>query len=155
MDIVNVLWTGGLDSSYRICELSRMPVTIQPYYIWDHTRGSIKQELRAMKRIAQDVKRHPDTKATLLPLKIVYDSEIKEDTAITEAWKVLNKKYALGSQYDYLARFAKQYGLKLEVGLESSERSKATNAIKAETQLILKKETLLLPPIMCIIQYIR
>ena len=38
-----------------------------------------------------------------------------------------------------MARFAKQYKLKLEVGLESSERSKATNTIKAETSLLLSE----------------
>lgn len=56
---VNILWTGGLDSSCRIIELSRMNVEIQPYYIWDTTRDSIKQEIRAMKRITQDVQNHP------------------------------------------------------------------------------------------------
>lgn len=135
MRTVNVLWTGGLDSSCRIIELSRMNVEIQPYYIWDTTRGSIKQELKAIKQISQDVIKHPQTKAVLRPIKVIRDNEIMPDTKITEAWKIFNQKYALGSQYDYLARFAKQYGLKLEVGLESSERSKATNTIKAETSL--------------------
>lgn len=136
MRTVNILWTGGLDSSCRIIELSRMNVEIQPYYIWDTTRGSIKQELKAMKRISQDVIKHPLTKAILRPVKVVRDSDIMSDAEITEAWKVFNQKYSLGSQYDYLARFAKQYGLKLEVGLECSERSKASNTIKAETTLL-------------------
>lgn len=139
MKKVNILWTGGLDSSCRIIELSRMNVEIQPYYIWDTTRGSIKQEIRAMKRITQDVQNHPQTRAIIYPVKIIQDCEIKDDAEITKAWTILNQKYALGSQYDYLARFAKQYKLKLEVGLESSERSKATNTIKAETSLLLSE----------------
>lgn len=56
METVNVLWTGGLDSSYRIIELSRLDIDIQPYYIYDHTRGSIKHELKAIKMITDDVK---------------------------------------------------------------------------------------------------
>ena len=139
METVNILWTGGLDSTYRIIELSKLPVTIQPYYILDHGRKSKKHELRAMDRISKEVKANPDTKAELLSVKTIHDSDIKTDSNITEAWKIINKKYQLGSQYDFLARFAKQYGLKLEVGLEASERSKAANTIKSETKL--KKKT--------------
>lgn len=138
METVNVLWTGGLDSSYRIIELSRLDIDIQPYYIYDHTRGSIKHELKAIKMITDDVKKNKYTKARLLPLKIIYDIDIKEDAVITEAWERMNQKYALGSQYDYLARFSKQHGLKLEVGLECSNRSKATVAVCKEAQLLLK-----------------
>ena len=135
METVNILWTGGLDSTYRVLELSRLPVIIKPYYIWDKTRGSIKQELNAMKKISHDIAVNPATKAKLLPVNVVMDSDIKDDPEITNAWKVLNDKYALGSQYDYLARFAKQNGLKLEVGIECSERSKASNTIKKETSI--------------------
>lgn len=135
MKTVNVLWTGGLDSSYRIIELSRLAVNIQPYYIWDHTRGSIKQELRAIKRISKDVRENKYTKANLFPVKIVKDTDIEENASITQAWERMNQKYKLGSQYDYLARFARQNGLKLEVGLECSERSKAFNTIKSESIL--------------------
>ena len=137
MHTINVLWTGGLDSTFRILELSQLPVVIQPYYIWDQTRGSIKQELRAMKRIAADVRLHPQTKASLLPIKIIHDAEIAKNAAITHAWKILHERYSLGSQYDYLARFAFQHGLKLEVGLESSARSKATTAINSESNIVL------------------
>lgn len=135
METVNVLWTGGLDSSYRVIELSKLAVIIQPYYIFDHARRSIKNELRAIEAITDDIKKNSSTLADLMPVKIIYDHEIKADSEISAAWRILNKKYALGSQYDYLARFAKQSGLKLEVGLECSERSKAYNAIKKETQL--------------------
>lgn len=37
--IVNILWTGGLDSSFRVIELSQMEVIIQPYYIIDPVRS--------------------------------------------------------------------------------------------------------------------
>ena len=135
MQTVNVFWTGGLDSTYRILELSRMPLTIQPYYIWDQTRGSIKQELKAMDDIAKIVKKNSLTKAKLLPLQIINNGDIADDAEITAAWRTLNQKYLLGSQYNYLARFARQHGIKLEVSLESSERSKAATTIKSETQI--------------------
>lgn len=143
METVNVLWTGGLDSTYRIVELSRLPVTIQPYYILDRSRKSAKNELTAMKSITHDVEIHPETKAKLLPVKVIDDSAIKEDSEITEAYKKLHNKYLLGNQYDFLARFADQYGLKLEVGLENSERSHATTTIKAECDIHLHTVPLL------------
>ena len=37
---VNVLWTGGFDSTYRIVELSRLNVVVQPYYLLDEKRRS-------------------------------------------------------------------------------------------------------------------
>lgn len=140
MDVVNVLWTGGLDSSYRIVELSRMDVIIQPYYIYDRTRGSIKYELKAINKITQDIKNNEFTKATLLPIRIVNDYDILPNEKITLAWSIFHDKYGLGSQYDYLARFARQYNLKLEVGLESSNRSKAANTIKSEAKLFEYKD---------------
>lgn len=142
MKTINILWTGGLDSTYRIIELSRLNVTIQPFYILDKTRKSIAQELKAMRKITIDIKNNANTKAKLLPFKIINISDIHEDNSITKAWSILNKKYILGSQYDFLARFAKQYKLKLEVGLEKSERSKATMAIKGETTIYLEKRKL-------------
>ena len=85
METVNILWTGGLDSTYRVLELSRLPVIIKPYYIWDKTRGSIKQELNAMKKISHDIAVNPATKAKLLPVNVVMDSDIKDDSEITNA----------------------------------------------------------------------
>ena len=135
MQTINILWTGGLDSTFRILELSRLSVIIQPYYVWDQTRSSSKQELKAMKRVIADVTANPQTKAELLPIKIIQDTEIAKNATITHAWEILHEKYALGSQYDYLARFAFQYGLKLEVGLEASDRGKASTAIRQESEL--------------------
>ncbi len=137
---VNILWTCGFDSSYRMVELSRMNVKIQPYYIYDHTRGSIKYEMRAMKRITDWINRNPNTKAEILPQIIIKDSEIQPDEEITRTWEYCRDKYRIGSQYDYLARFAKQWNLKLEMGLLCGEGSRIGNAIKGESVLKLDEE---------------
>ena len=34
MEIVNILWTGGWDSTYRMIELSRFQNTVNPIYIF-------------------------------------------------------------------------------------------------------------------------
>ena len=48
--IVEIFWTGGFDSTFRIVQLSRCNVTIQPYYISDN-RKSEKNELKAIEQI--------------------------------------------------------------------------------------------------------
>jgi len=48
---VRVLWTGGLDSTYRIVELSRMDVTIQPVYCANPERDSTAMEKYTIERI--------------------------------------------------------------------------------------------------------
>ena len=52
MKTVNVLWTGGLDSTYRVLELSRTDVTIQPYYL-AYVNPSTKYEIRAIRQITK------------------------------------------------------------------------------------------------------
>ncbi len=68
---VNVFWTGGLDSSFRMMQLSRMDVEIQPIYLSDADSGKTRHERNAMAQITDDLKTNPQTKATILPLIVV------------------------------------------------------------------------------------
>ena len=43
--IVNIFWTGGLDSTFRIVELSQRQCTIQPYYIRLKKKQSLNNPL--------------------------------------------------------------------------------------------------------------
>ena len=45
-----VMWTGGFDSTFRICQLSRMDVVITPYYLCNN-RPSEPNELNAINTI--------------------------------------------------------------------------------------------------------
>lgn len=132
---VNLLWTGGLDSTFRLVELSREEATIQPIYILDPTRGSIHREINAMNRIYEVLKTKNQTKAVLLDIKFIDFNSINQNKKITESWNFFSDSYKLGSQYDYIARFALQYDLLLEVGLENSIRSKATTVLKKHGKL--------------------
>lgn len=133
--IVNVLWTGGLDSTARIVELSRKPLTIQPYYIVDNHRVSTKKEVEAMKNIKETLLADKLTKAEIRPVISIMVSEITPDKAITNAWTALNKRYKVGSQYDFLARYAKQNNIILEVGIEKGD-GRAQTAIHNESKMI-------------------
>ena len=130
---INVLWTGGLDSTCRIAQLSQMDnINIQPYYIIDKNRGSVIYEINAMKNITEIIRQHPNTKAILNNVITIKLEDIKRNKTITDSYTYLRNKYKLGSQYDFLARFAKQHNITLEVGLECSTRSKAYNTITGE-----------------------
>lgn len=125
---VRILWTGGFDSSFRMIQLSRMNVTIQPYYLSDN-RASENNELTAIQEITSDIVSHPGTKCTILPLIKLDVSDVEPDEEITKAYQRLREETAIGSQYDWLARFAKTVP-NLELCLEKAESSKAYNCIK-------------------------
>lgn len=114
---INILWTGGLDSTYRVLELSQQDVTIQPYYLAS-VNPSTQYELNAISELSEAIKKRPQTKCELLTPVVVYADQIKPNDAITKAWERLYEKTQLGSQYDFIARFAAQYNLVLELGIE-------------------------------------
>lgn len=131
MQKVNVLWTGGYDSSFRIVELSKKNVIIQPYYLSDN-RASEEHELSAISRITSDVLNHPETKCIILPLLIFKTSEIRPDQDITNSYKAIRKVVPIGSQYDWLARFAKEHNIdNLELTIEKAESNKALMALES------------------------
>ncbi|MDE6091226.1 MAG: hypothetical protein K2G41_11070 [Duncaniella sp.] len=134
--IVNILWTGGLDSSFRVIELSQMNVIIQPYYIEDSARKSKRYELNAISQISDIIRSHPKTKATLLDVKLIQMDDIPIDHRITQAFQELHSKYIIGHQYDLIARYALHNNIRFEMSLEKSDRSKAVNCIETECKLL-------------------
>ena len=141
MKTVNILWTGGLDSSYRVIELSQMAgIEIQPYYIVDPVRSSRENELNAIKTITHIIRKHDRTTANLLDVKLIQLDEIKPDETITASFCRLHDKHIIGHQYDLIARYAKQHNLRFEMSLEKSDRSKAMNCILTETKLVTYKD---------------
>jgi hypothetical protein len=133
---INVLWTGGLDSSCRIAELSQYDIIVQPYYMLDKGRKSIKQELKAIKSISRIIRNNPKTRCELKDPIITDINNVKKNSVITNAWKYIHDKYSLGIQYDWLARFAEQYNIQLEIGLEKNPRGKAFHVIDNECFLV-------------------
>lgn len=118
--LVNVLWTGGFDSSFRMVQLSKEDVVIQPYYLSDN-RSSEINELRAIEQITSDILSNPDTKSKILPLKVYSVSEVKENQEITKAYLNLRKIVKVGTQFEWLTRFAVEHQIEgLELSIEKS-----------------------------------
>lgn len=128
----HTLWTGGLDSTARIVFLSRQDAVVQPYYVIDPTRASVDYELDAMRNITARLRNDSHTKAVIRDLIIINKSEILPDEEIGSSWKRLHDKYGVGSQYDWLARYAKQKNIILEIGIEKGD-GRAQTAILTES----------------------
>lgn len=137
MERINILWTGGFDSTYRVCQLSLLEVEIQPFYI-RLKRESEPYELKAIADITGVIRKNKATKCTLLPLAIINQDEILPDEDIKNSMKELCKRGRLGTQYDELTRFARQNGIKLEVGFELNPSTRVRGLFEG----IMKKETI-------------
>jgi len=109
MDPVNVLWTGGWDSTYRVLELLLIEDHIvRPYYIVNPKRKSIAYEIIAMAQIRHRIEAaFPDQAVKLLPVELVHSEAILQDEEITRCYQRMKTLVRIGSQYKELARFAK------------------------------------------------
>ncbi|MCP4650109.1 MAG: hypothetical protein GY853_08550 [PVC group bacterium] len=111
--IVNLLWTGGWDSTFRLLDLLLVKEkVVQPYYIIDSDRCSTGLELRAMKDIKQRLfSKHPQIKDLLRPTRYKEMNDILPNLKITQSFELIRDRKGIGSQYDWLARFANEEGL--------------------------------------------
>ncbi len=126
--IIEIFWTGGYDSTFRLVQLSRLDITVQPYYLSDR-RLAESYELDAIEKITRLIKNHPDTKCELLPT--VYVSVEDRPAAVPEikaAYERIFSKTWLGNQYVWLADFAVNHpGIELSI-------EKGTNPVKLISQ---------------------
>ncbi len=116
-----LFWTSGWDSTFRLLSLlleHRVPVA--PIYIVDPTRASAAIERSSLERIRDALfERHPHTRALLQPVQEVPMSDIAEDPAVTAAFHRIASRTPLGNQYEWIARYCKQYGVRgVEVSCE-------------------------------------
>ena len=135
--IVNILWTGGWDSTYRVVQLSMRNIEIQPIYVEDVGRKSVPYELQAMKDIVALLESKEKTKAVFRPLKIIKITDIPENPEITEAYMLFKKEADMGSQHDWLARLGMQYpGMELCIEKALGDHAPIRQSINRHGKLI-------------------
>ena len=122
---INLLWTGGWDSTFRFLQIVldyKYPV--QPYYIIDTSRGSTLIEIDTRNEIIKKViDRYPFAKELILPTHFSSLAEVVTSPDISDKFQVLKNEMHIGSQYGWLPMFAGQHGLyDLELSLEKSDR---------------------------------
>ncbi|WP_428742345.1 hypothetical protein [Tenacibaculum sp.] len=126
-ETINILWTGGWDSTFRVLELADKNITIQPYYLKDN-RKSEKMEIDTVESLTEEIRKLPNTKCVIKPLLAKKVSEIEPDEEITKSYNNLRERFKkeghgakLGSQYEWLARFSKDIRY-LELGIEKDSK---------------------------------
>ena len=160
METVNVLWTGGLDSTTMVVRFSRQEVHIKPYYFVFDYRKSTEFELSAIRAITKMICKQPDTKCIIDDVTVLEQKEIKNHPGVDDAFErlansanELNKRdyakwifqkqemgtaaflanYYMPFQYQPLAHFSYQHG-KLNIGIiEGDHRTYNTLAMLTET----------------------
>lgn len=125
---VNLLWTGGWDSTFRLLQLlllHRVPVV--PFYLEDPTRVSTQTELRTMARIGDYLREtRPHTRELLRPLRIAAVADVAEDPEIAGALREIRKRIFIGSQYAWLPAFCKQHAIAdMELGVHVDDKVQA------------------------------
>ncbi|HMQ92409.1 MAG TPA: hypothetical protein PKA33_11645 [Amaricoccus sp.] len=113
-----VLWTGGWDSTFRVLDLiSGSDAIVQPYYVVDSGRRSHRMELSRMAEIVAAVASR-GWPGRLEPPDVVEMPDTGRHPDIRAAWTTLHDEIGLGSQYEWLACFARDRDLRgLELGV--------------------------------------
>lgn len=125
--IVKIFWTGGLDSTFRILQLSHYPIIIKPFYLRDNRKSELK-EINAINQITKILKRKSFNKSEILPLNIINKEDRKEYKQISNAYNNLYSKQIIGSQYKWLAGFAMK-NIGIELSVKFSENGSLANLI--------------------------
>jgi hypothetical protein len=94
---IKLLWTGGWDSTFRLCELIKLKkVCVQP--------------ISTMYKIRSMLARKDETaEGMILPTYFFSVQDVGINKRITEKYLNLKAIYHLGGQYDWLARFIEQH----------------------------------------------
>ena len=165
MKTYNVCWSGGLDSTFVVTQLSQYPVTIRPFYIRGQTfRLSEPQELAAIKAIRELLLTDPRTKAELLPPLILEkdDPRIKDREIVNAHRRIymrLLREYKeahggklppagsqqiysdgtfISPQYVPCASLAKYFGEDVEIGFICDDYEKNIDAFKLCSSVVTK-----------------
>jgi hypothetical protein len=122
---VNLLWTGGWDSTFRLLQLlliHRVPVV--PHYLEDPTRASTQIELRTMARIGAHLgEAYPYTRELLQPLRVAAVADLADDPEISGALREIRKRTFIGSQYAWLPAFCKHNAFAdMELGVHVDDK---------------------------------
>jgi hypothetical protein len=118
--IIHLLWTGGWDSTFRLLQLVIIQKrTVQTHYLVDPNRRSVSEEFHSMGSIKQEMfARFPETKARMCPTIITDITDIPPNAQITDTYHRVLQRQVLGTQYEWLARYAKASGINgIELGI--------------------------------------
>ncbi|MGK9165480.1 7-cyano-7-deazaguanine synthase [Inquilinus limosus] len=122
--IINVLWTSGWDSTYRVLDAcATRGLAVQPHYIIDRGRSSHAMEVLTICLLTQEIAaRYPGVRIARPILTEM--KAIPADPDITQAYQRLSEVNGLGEQYDWLPRYMVARGiLDMELCVHQQDRA--------------------------------
>lgn len=121
-ETVNLLWTGGWDSTFRLIQLARAGRTVQPYYIINPNRPSTNIEISTMTQIRKDLnERYSD--CHIHNINYTELSTIYPQAKFIDAHARLTADRYMGTQYTYISALAEIVD-DLEMSLHEDDISK-------------------------------
>lgn len=130
--IIHLLWTGGWDSTFRLLDLVlEKKITVQPYYIVDTNRRSLRNELVAIRTIKNVLNREFSyTKELILPTNFIQEGDIRLPQEIIAAYKAIQEENAIGDQYIWFPSIClDQDQLDFEICIESGKPESALSLV--------------------------
>jgi hypothetical protein len=124
-NIVRLLWTSGWDSTFRLLQLViEKKVTVLPIYVITD-RASTMTEIKTMVKIKKLIhKLFPETVGRILPTIHFPVYDLNQYPEITKKNRDLKSLSKLGSQYDWLSRYAEQHGINdLELSIHADDKA--------------------------------
>lgn len=123
--MVNVLWTGGWDSTFRVAHLVlHYQAEVQPYYIIDPRRRSYPQELETISKIASVLNERAHGEAFVREPEIFNMTDIHVVTSERDSYLKLRQLGPLGEQYVWLRAFQRIYRVRgLELSIHKDDRA--------------------------------
>lgn len=121
-----VLWTGGWDSTYRMLDLTIIKGReVQPYYVLDDDRSSQPTEMKTMDAIKQMIyEQFPQTRGLIKDTIFFNKDDISPQQDITDKWHRLKSESFMGSQYEWLGRYAEENGINdLELNIHRDDKA--------------------------------
>lgn len=112
--VVNLLWTGGWDSTFRLLQLVIVQRRrVQPYYIKSKSRRSLPFELTAIENILNAIEQHHGAAVRQLvaPIRFTDHEDIPKLQHVSDAFARLRATGHIGSQYEWLAEFTEMMGI--------------------------------------------
>ena len=121
-DIINVFWTGGLDSTFRLVQsLINTQARVQPHYIVRH-EDSTGIEIDAMIQIRRAIiNKFPDVRTRFLPTIYTNEDLIPRYKETNEIVEELRKIAKVREQYHILSDYCKAFKVeKIQLSLVKS-----------------------------------
>lgn len=118
-----VLWSGGWDSTFRVIQLYKRGITLQPIYIVDSGRTSYEKEIETIQSLSSQIEsKFENSKGEILPVKFIQKENIPTNIYYRIIHKIIKwRRGRIGKQYYWLACLAKEYE-GLEQGFHRADR---------------------------------